>query len=562
MGRISDAFKRISPSSTSGVSDAAPMLDEYARERHSRHDEPMATVAAVPSPKPAVHRAAPTPIAATPELVAAAPRATPPAPPEPEAERLIDVQQIGNYIGFVGRAVLRNRVIAAGTLGLMLAATVAGARFWPKTYEVDARLLLQRNEVMASLVNPGRTISREAESPTHAAEEIVLQRDNLLSLIKETDLVKEWDRSRAGLLRMKDWIYGLFRPTTDEDRLDAMVGLLEKRLRISATPEGAVTFNLLWPDGQVAYQMVDRAIQNFLQVRKQNETSAIADSIAILDRSVQTLEAQVSQTMSELPKRRPVVTSVKRPAPNPAVLPPTPSGPPAELVARAAKTKAALDAKVEEVTRLDNLRRQQLAEAQGRLAQATAVYTEGHPTIVALRQNIAQLQREPADLTAARRDAQNLEAEYEAVSGVLQTDRNEAEEATRKAAIAALGAAEPLQSIDYGALAGATETNDPISLRLKVELSELATVRERANAARAELSSAQAGFKYQYSMIRPPQVPRRPASPNVPAILAAGALASLLMAVVAAVTADMARGRILEPWQVERLVGVPVSVRL
>src|SRR4249920_2354861 len=123
MGRISDAFKRISPSSTSGVSDAAPRLDEYARERHSRHDEPMATVAAVPSPKPAVHRAAPTPIAATPEFVAAAPRVTPPAPPEPEAERLIDVQQIGNYIGFVGRAVLRNRVIAAGTLGLMLAAT-------------------------------------------------------------------------------------------------------------------------------------------------------------------------------------------------------------------------------------------------------------------------------------------------------------------------------------------------------------------------------------------------------------------------------------------------------
>ena len=46
------------------------------------------------------------------------------------------------------------------------------------------------------------------------------------------------------------------------------------------------------------------------------------------------------------------------------------------------------------------------------------------------------------------------------------------------------------------------------------------------------------------------------------AILAAGALASLLLAVVAAVTADVARGRILEPWQVERLVGVPVSVRL
>ena len=560
MGRITDAFKRISPTSTSGVPDAAPMLDEYARERHGRHDEPLATVTAVPAPKPAAHRTAPPPAAGTPELVAAAPRISPSAQPEPDGERLIDVQQIGDYIGFVGRAVLRNRMIAAGTLGLMLAATVAGALLWPKTYEIDARLLLQRNEVMASLVNPGRTISREAESPTHAAEEIVLQRDNLLSLIKETDLIREWERSRAGLLRVKDWVFGLFRPMTDDDRLDAMVGLLEKRLRISATQEGAVTFTLRWPNGEIGYQVVDRAIQNFLKVRKQNETSAIADSIAILDRSVQTLEAQVSQTMSEVPKRRPI-TPMRRPAPTAAALPPVPSGPPAELVVRAAKTKAALDAKVEEVSRLDNIRRQQLAEAQGRLAQATAVYTEGHPTIVALRQNIAQLQREPADLTAARRDAQNLEAEYDAISSVIQSDRNEAEAAARKAAIAALGASEPQQPIDYGAL-GAAEASDPISLRLKVELSELATVRERANAARAELSSAQAGFKYQYSMIRPPQVPRRPASPNVPAILGAGALASLLLAIVAAVAADVARGRILEPWQVERLVGVPVSVRL
>src|SRR5262245_59091612 len=251
MGRISEAFKRISPSSTTGVPDAAPMLDEYTRERHSRQEEPLTTVPAPPPSRPNAHRVASPPLAPTPEPVAAPARFTSSAHGDPEAERLIDVQQIGNYIGFVGRAVLRNRLIAAATLGFMLAATVAGALLWPKTWEIDARLLLQRNEVLASLVNPGRTISREAESPTHAAEEIVLQRDNLLSLIKETDLVKEWDRSRSALLRVKDWVFGLFRPITDDDRLDAMVGLLEYRLQITVTQEGAVTFNLKWPDGQV-----------------------------------------------------------------------------------------------------------------------------------------------------------------------------------------------------------------------------------------------------------------------------------------------------------------------
>jgi polysaccharide biosynthesis transport protein len=345
-------------------------------------------------------------------------------------------------------------------------------------------------------------------------------------------------------------------PLTEEERLDVMVGLLEDRLTIEPTAEGAVTFSLNWPDGQVGYQIVDRAIQNFLTVRKQSETSAIADSIAILDRSVQTLEAQVSQTMAELPKR-PTAGPRRVAAPGANLV--IPPGPPAEFVARATKLKSTLDARKEEIGRLDNFRQQQLAEAEGRLAAAAAIYTEGHPTIVALRQNIAQLRREPAELTAARREFQTIETEYDAVNLAIQGQRDE----VARAAIAA-GTPLPdagLPAMDLGMLA-LGEVNDPVGLRLKVELAELATVRERANAARAELSSAQAGFKYQYTMIRPPQVPRQPASPNVPAIIAAGVLASIMLGIAAAVAVDIARGRILEPWQVERLVGIPVGVRL
>jgi hypothetical protein len=76
------------------------------------------------------------------------------------------------------------------------------------------------------------------------------------------------------------------------------------------------------------------------------------------------------------------------------------------------------------------------------------------------------------------------------------------------------------------------------------------------------MSSSQAGFKYQYNVIRPPRIPREAESPNVPAIIGAGILASLLLAVMAAVAADVASGRILEAWQVERQIGVPVALRL
>ena len=439
---------------------------------------------------------------------------------------------------------------------------------------MNARLLVQRNDIMASLVNPGRTISREAEAPTRAAEEIVLQHDNLLSLIKQTDLLAEWERTRAPLLKVKDRLFEQVRgPMTDDERLDAMVGLLEQRLRISTTTEGTVDFDLRWPDGRLANDIVEKAIQNFLQIRKVGETSAIADSIAILDRSVQTLEAQVNQTISELPKRR--TAPVRRTIPAPAPAQPTAipvarrTGPPPEIAARLAKLKAAIDARQEEIARLEGLRRQQLSEAQSRLSAATTIYTDGHPTIVALRQSLAQLSREAPEVTSLRREVQSLEGERDGLTTVIENDA-QASESERLAAIQAATSAAPAAprteavspGIDFTSITGATEANDPTSLRLKVELAELATVRERANAARAEMSSSQAGFKYQYNVIRPPRIPRGPSSPNVPAVIAAGLIASLMLAMMAAVAADLASGRILEPWQVERQVGVPVALRL
>ena len=194
------------------------------------------------------------------------------------------------------------RVTALATLVLVLGATVAIASLWPKTYEADGRLLLQRNEVMASLVNPGRTIPREAESPTAAAREIVLGRENVLALMKATNLLEEWARARRPLLRFKDWLFGLIGSApTEDDRIDALAGLIESRLQVGTSDEGIVSFSIRWPDAQMAYHLVDEAMNSFLQYRRVSETAAITESIAILNRSAETLESQVSETIAPDP---------------------------------------------------------------------------------------------------------------------------------------------------------------------------------------------------------------------------------------------------------------------
>ena len=485
---------------------------------------------------------------------------------------LIDTRQLGNYLGFVLRSVRRHWLMFMAVTLVMVSATIAAAAVWPKSYQVYATLLVQRNEKMASLVNPGRTISPEAESPIRAAEQIVLQQQNLRTLIEQTDLLFRWEQTRAPAFRLKDRVFAYLRgPQSPDDRVDSMVGLLESRLKVFTTPEGSITFQLNWPEPTLGYDIVDHAVQNFLEFRKQTETSAINDSIAILDQSVDTLEEKVRQTISELPKRRPapVVRRVEEPAqPAPVVAAVvTPQAPPAELVNRLTRMKSEIETRRREVTRLEDLHRQQLSEAQTRLNAAKTVYGDDFPTVIALRQTVDQLSRESPELTALRRETQSAENEYDTLAAALQPPGSSTPGVSslppELQLRPALRASSELPPMDISLSDSAdAQMSDPTTLRLRVELAELASVRGRANAARAELSSSQAGFKYQYTVITPPQMPRGPISPNVPAVIGGGLIASLLLALLAVVMADLLSDRMLESWQLEHYLGIPVGLSL
>jgi uncharacterized protein involved in exopolysaccharide biosynthesis len=449
------------------------------------------------------------------------------SPPEPlDDDQLFDFNRLREYAGVVLEAVWRYRVVALVTFVLAVAATTAVANMWPKSYDADGRLLLQRNELMASLVNPGRTIPRDAQSPTLAAQEIVLRRENVLALMKATNLLEQWEATRSPLLRARDGIMRLFRSTpTEDERLDAMAGLVEQRLQVGTSDEGVVSFSIRWPDAQMAYRLTDEAMKSFLEYRRATELAAITESIAILDRSIETLEAQIAQTIAQLPRRagRPVARSVR------------PAGPSPQTVVRLSRLKTVLEAQQQEVRRLAGIQSQQLSEAQGRLTAAQTIYTQDHPTVLALRQAVTHLSRDSPELVEARREARDLEAEYDALS-VKVGAATEAQ--SRSFAIMNEPLAPALDPLSLVTLGDETE---PVSLRLRVEMSQLASLRERANAARAELSSAEAGFKFRYSVTRPPRPPRRPSGPNVLLLMFGGVVASLILAIAVPVAMRVLR---------------------
>jgi len=473
----------------------------------------------------------------------------------PVDEPLVDITALADYARFVARSLRRHRVGAVITAVVTLTAITGTALAWPKTYQIDGRLLVQSSSLVSTLVNPDRAVNRASGAPTMAAEEIVESRDNLLALMASTDLLARWAQNRPAPLRAKDWFFALLRgPQPEEHRLDAMAGLLEDRLEVGTNEEGTVGFVLKWPDPEMGRQLVEGAMKSFLEHRRVNESAIITDSIAILDKTASAIESQITATLEQVRPQR-LGTSVPRR--RAVLLPSANTGPSAEATVRLARLRSALEERQQEVARLEGARTQQLAEAQARLSAALTIYTEGHPTVVALKQTVGRLAGEPPELVAARREARTLAVDYDALStnvGALTAS------AEQERLLSQLYAATPAASMDL--IQPVFGDADPVGLRLKNQLAELAMVQARASAARAELASAQAGFKYQYSVVRPPQLPRAPIAPNVLAIFGAGVVASLLLAVAFAVGADLASGRAIEAWQVERLVRAPIAVRL
>src|SRR5262249_44274915 len=113
---------------------------------------------------------------------------------------------------------------------------------------------------------------------------------------------------------------------------------------------------------------------------------------------------------------------------------------------------------------------------------------------------------------------------------------------------------------------GLRDDHDPAMVhargRLRDAMDKYAASREKVEAAQIDLETAQAAFKYRYSIITPAMIPKNPVKPSVLNTLIAAVLAAALGAVLLAVVADVRAGRIEERWQIERLLDQPVLAEI
>jgi hypothetical protein len=490
-----------------------------------------------------------------------------------------DLGMVRGYLGYAIRAVRLHRILTGGLFVSVVVLAFVVVRSLPKSYHVETRLLAQRD----AMAGHGNAYGWD---PLKGASEMVMSQEHLTSLVKQLDLTTWWRNNQAPAQKAKSAVMGLFfRPPTEDEQVRALVEMLDKKMSVSQS-DNTVSMTIDWPSGEMAARILDTAEQDFLEKRHVLEISTIAESIAILQENAARVRKDVEK-MAMPDKVDDDAAADKPPAPaGPAAAAGSAAAPkgaepdkkvahaPAPAVAAArkparrkpeidaelARQKMLIDTKQRAITDLEDFRQRRVLELQANLAEQKAKYTEQHPIIVGIQENIAAFSKESPQVASLRSEVKLLQETYDRMS-------REAEEPDAPA-VARGGGGGAVATGNAGGSEAALvipprENRDPtMETQITFAVANYAKIKGDIEAARVDLDFAQAAFRHRYSVILPAEPPHGPSKPKVPLVMAAATVAALLLGVLAAVAAELRTGRLVARWQVEQILRLPVLAEL
>jgi uncharacterized protein involved in exopolysaccharide biosynthesis len=492
--------------------------------------------------------------------------------------KLVDLQLIVNLLAYAAGSVVRHKGLILILFAVIFGGAVSSLFLMPKTYHVETRLFVQRNSALALKGD------NQADSPGHSASETILRRDNLAAIVRQTDLIHEWYKRRAPLAHLRDVIArAVGKPEAEEDTVQWMTDVLEKRTSVQTQNDALVDIAIDWPDPVMALRLLDAAQQNYLDARRATEVTAIEEQVGILQSHAATVQTDINTAVDALEQLR--AKRLAKPAAPAAPMPSTsasaaPSSAPARTPIAAAgasprprgqpdgeltRLRATIEAKQRAVGDLEEFRRRKLSELNATLAEKSATYTENHPALIDLRQTIASLSTESPEAQAMRADVDRLQKELDFKTAV---DAEEARETIVPGA--PLGATAstppPLPGSIIRIEQEPSDERDPEMMyaraRLRDAMEKYSGLRAQIEIAQIEFDTAQAAFKYRYTVIAPAVYPKKPSKPNALLVAVGGLVGGLLVGILSAIAVDVRKGRFLAAWQVEQALDLPMLAEL
>ncbi len=477
----------------------------------------------------------------------------------------LDLKFAMNLLGYAWGAVLRHMRLSLALFTVLFGATVSSLYLLPKTYHIETKLFAQRNPALALKGD------NQSEGPSHSAAETILQRDNLVAIVRQTDLLHEWYNRRAPLAHLKDVIAkALRKPETEQETIEWMTDVLEKKLSVWTPNEGVIQISIDWADPTMALRLIDAAEQNYLESRRATEVTAIGEQVSIFQSHALALRKDIDASVAAIEALRaahlgkPAATATAALSSTAASAPPTSAAASTRTHAQPdpelARIKATIEAKQRAINDLEEFRRRHLSDLKESLAEKSATYTENHPVIIDLRQTIASLSTESPEVLALRADVDRLQKELDEKTAAA------AEVHAGSAVGVAAGAPPPLPNSIIRIEQEPADDRDPEMMYARTQLRDAmekySSLRAQIEMAQIDFDTAQAAFKYRYTVVDPPLYPKGPSKPKAILVVLGGLVGGLVVAILLAVMLDIRRGRFVAAWQVERTLELPVLAEM
>lgn len=242
---------------------------------------------------------------------------------------------------------------------LVLSAGLALAALWPASYESVGKILVESQQIPTELVRP--TVTSAAQERIQVIEQRTMTRENLLAIIDKFQLFPE----KRNFMSATELVE-LMRKNAKIEPLAQPLAFSQSRRGDNPTVVFTVSFDS--SDPQTAAKVANELVTRILNEDLRDRTSRASDTTKFLAREVQKLQADNAAIDAKIAQAK--LAQMKSPASNAADQPAT-----------------------------------QLAQLKADLIQKSALYSDRHPVMQALKRQIEAMEKAAAPVAQAGADA-------------------------------------------------------------------------------------------------------------------------------------------------------------
>lgn len=457
----------------------------------------------------------------------------------------LNLEVARSLLSFIKRALRRRRLLIAGLLVIGGTLTVLLIKYFPRTYNCSTTLMTVQNAVLDSDRGP---------QPLAGAEGLLMSRDHLEQLIKETDLKKTYYARRPPLMALKDKLLrSAFGPMDDKVLTAVLVGTLETKLTITIEKD-QLTISVDWADAKTAAELALASQQDFLRMRHNAEISAFHEKMAILDRHAGELREEVEKLAAQI-KEDLKAKAVERAAEAKERLSDAPRSalaPRRFLATRALSDdelpsiRERLAALKQKLNAVESERTARIREEQTKLDELKLRLTPSHPQVMTQQERVGIAAQVPSELALMRSEVEDLESQVRQREAMART--------SRPAGVSAAGDEPMSQALpsDILQLLDQKDVDPALSAQMSGAVVRYGSLRDDVRGAKLALDTAQAAFNHRYQVIIPVEEPDRPTKPKVAVLFGTGLALSLLLAFALPILMELKRDVVVESWQVHQ----------